>query len=111
MFDYFGDGDVKAIDIVNPLNENVSQEESRNRNRFDELQNAIDIYQNDHDMLTVEQNAIMQRIEIKQQEIVEKQRELNVLFDQRDNGNQCLLRAEKNLHQLSRTLKKEMQYL
>ena len=111
MFDYSDDGEVQAKDDVASLNINVSQDEYLIHDRFDELQNAIDIYQDDHDVLTVAQNEIVQRIESKEREILKKQKELTFLIDQRDNGNRCLFRVEKNLHQLSRTLEKEKQLL
>ena len=111
MNEYFDDGDVQAVDIVNPLNSEVQPEEYPSSNRLDELQNAIDIYQNDHDVLTIEQIEIAQKIEEKQKEIAERQRELAFLLDQSENGSRCLFRAEKNLRQLSKALQLERQQL
>jgi dynactin complex subunit len=111
MNEYFDDGDVQAVDLVNPLNNEVQPEECPSSNRLNELQNAIDIYQNDHDVLTVEQIAIAQKIEEKQKEIAEHQKKLAFLLDQSDNGSRCLFRAEKNLRQLNKALQLERQHL
>jgi predicted nucleic acid-binding Zn-ribbon protein len=98
----FEDGDAQAISIANPYS--AQQEDYRVSNRLDELQSAIDIYQQDHDVLSYEQIEINRKIE-------EKQKELRYLIDQHENGLRSLFRAEKNLRELNKALQKERQCL
>lgn len=97
----FEDGDVQAISIAGSQNSG-QQEEYIPSGRISQLQSAIDIYQQEHDVLSYAQIEINRKIE-------QKQKELQYLLDQYDNGVRGLFRAEKNLRDLNKALQQERQ--